>query len=65
MPESASSDEVLGAEGIMHAGITTGSNLPGPVRLRQESASDDQSRESKENTTANTRLNPTKRWGTG
>ena len=67
LPESASVDEIWDTEGIVPADweITTVSDFAGPLHLRQQSRSADQSRENKDDITANTTLNPSKRRGTG
>jgi len=61
LPESASGDDAFGAEGIVPAEFMAVSNFAGHVLLQPKSASADKSREKNDNTTANTRLNPSKR----
>jgi len=67
LPESASGDEIWDTEGIVPADLEmiTVSDFAGPLHLRQQSRIADQSRENKDNITANTTLNPSKRRGTG
>ena len=63
--ESKSGDEVLGTEGIVPAEIIAVSIFSSPVRLQHKNSSADQSLERKDNTVANTTLNPSMRQGTG